>query len=50
MPGLILLCASSFDDMEMLKLQMHVYAARVTSWDSPAEGLPAFDVMAPGIG
>ena len=29
---------------------MHVYAARAASWDNLAEGLPAFDVMAPGTG
>jgi hypothetical protein len=34
----------------MLRLHMHVYAARAASWDNLAEGLPAFDVMAPGMG
>ena len=49
MPGLIFLRASSLDDLEVFKPQMHVYASRAASWDHPREGLPAFDTMPPGM-
>ncbi|MBL8551027.1 MAG: GFA family protein [Hyphomonadaceae bacterium] len=49
MPGLIFLRASSLDDMEVFKPQMHVYAVRAPSWDKPSAGLPAFDKMPPGM-
>jgi len=50
MPGMMFLRASSLDDLEVFKPQMHVYAARAPSWDRPREGLPAFDMMPPGMG
>ena len=49
MPGMIFLRASSLDDLEIFKPQMHVYASRAASWDRPQEGLAAFEKMAPGI-
>ncbi|MDX2275586.1 MAG: GFA family protein [Hyphomonadaceae bacterium] len=49
MPGLVFLRASSLDDPEVFKPQMHVYAARAPSWDHRTEGLPAFDTMPPGM-
>lgn len=49
MPGMIFLRASSLDDLEVFKPQMHVYAARAASWDHPAAELPAFDKMPPGM-
>lgn len=50
MPGTIFLRVSSLDDLEAFKPQMHVYASRAASWDLPSDGLPAFDVMPPGMG
>ena len=50
MPGLIFLRASSLDDLEVFKPQMHVYSSRAANWDKPTEGLPAFDTMPPGMG
>lgn len=47
MPGLLFLRASSLDDLEVFKPQMHVYAASAASWDAPRPGLPAFDRMPP---
>lgn len=49
MPGLVFLRASSLDDLEVFKPQMHVFVARAASWDQPAPGLPAFDKMPPGM-
>ncbi len=49
MPGMIFLRASSLDDLEVFKPQMHVYASRAASWDRGQEGLPAFDKMPPGM-
>lgn len=49
MPGMVFLRASSLDDLEAFKPQMHVYAARAASWDQPA-GLPSFEKMPPGMG
>jgi hypothetical protein len=49
MPGMMFLRASSLDDVEVFKPQMHVYASRAASWDRPTAGLPAFDVMPPGM-
>ncbi|MSO65685.1 MAG: aldehyde-activating protein [Alphaproteobacteria bacterium] len=49
MPGLIFLRASSLDNLEVFKPQMHVYMSRAASWDRPAaDNLPAFDKMPPG--
>lgn len=50
MSGLMFLRASSLDDLEVFKPQMHVYTSRAPSWDRPAEGLPAFEIMPPGMG
>lgn len=49
MPGLVFLRASSLDDLEVFKPQMHVYTARAASWDHRTDGLPAFDTMPPGM-
>lgn len=49
MPGLIFLRASTLDDPEVFKPQMHVYAANAASWDARQEGLPTFDKMPPGM-
>jgi hypothetical protein len=49
MAGLIFVRASSLDDLEVFKPQMHVYAARAASWDARQEGLPTFDTMPPGM-
>lgn len=49
MAGMVALRASSLDDLEVFKPQMHVYAARAPSWDRPGEGLPSFDKMPPGM-
>lgn len=50
MPGMVFLRASSLDDLEVFKPQMHVYAARAASWDRPGADLPVFDRMPPGMG
>jgi hypothetical protein len=47
MPGMLFLRASSLDDLEVFKPQMHVWTVRAASWDKPAEGLPAFERMPP---
>jgi hypothetical protein len=49
MPGMLFLRASSLDDLEVFKPQMHVYASRAASWDHRREDLPAFDMMPPGM-
>ncbi len=49
MPGMMFLRASSLDDLEIFKPQMHVYAARAASWDRPGQDLPAFETMPPGM-
>jgi hypothetical protein len=49
MPGMMFLRASSLDDLEVFKPQMHVYAARAASWDHRDGELPAFDKMPPGM-
>ncbi len=49
MTGMIFLRASSLDDLEMFKPQMHVYVSRAASWDRPGEGLPTFETMPPGM-
>ena len=41
MPGMLFLRASSLDDLEVFKPQMHVWAGRAASWDAPSAGLPA---------
>ncbi len=50
MPGLIFLRASSLDDLEVFRPQMHVYTSRAASWDTGAGDLPRFEVMPPGMG
>lgn len=50
MPGMTFLRASSLDDLEVFKPQMHVYASRAASWDQPGGGLPTFEKMPPGMG
>ena len=49
MAGLVFLRASSLDDLEVFKPQMHVYASRAASWDGPTPGLPTFETMPPGM-
>lgn len=46
MPGLVFLRASSLDDLEVFKPQMHVYTSRAASWDRPTD-LPGFEKMPP---
>lgn len=48
MPGMVFLRASSLDDLEVFKPQMHVYVSRAASWDRQ-DGLPAFAEMPPGM-
>ncbi|MBP7586411.1 MAG: GFA family protein [Thermoanaerobaculia bacterium] len=50
MPGTVALRASSLDDLEVFKPQMHVYVGRAASWDRPGDGLPVFETMPPGMG
>lgn len=47
MPGTIFLRASSLDDLEVFKPQMHVFVARAASWDHRRDDLPSFDMMPP---
>lgn len=49
MPGMMFLRASSLDDPEVFKPQLHVYVSRAASWDRPHGELPAFDTMPPGM-
>lgn len=49
MPGMMFLRASSLDDLEVFKPQMHVYTSRAASWDARREDLPAFEIMPPGM-
>ncbi|HBS32751.1 MAG TPA: aldehyde-activating protein [Parvularcula sp.] len=49
MSGLVFLRASSLDDLEVFKPQMHVFAGRAASWDQPGGGLPSFEKMPPGM-
>lgn len=49
MPGMMFLRASSLDDLEAFKPQMHVYTSRSASWDVRGEDLPAFEIMPPGM-
>ncbi len=49
MPGMWFMRASSLDDLEVFKPQMHVYAMRAASWDRPSEGLASFEKMPPGM-
>jgi hypothetical protein len=46
---MLFLRASSLDDLEVFKPQMHVYASRAASWDHRREDLPAFDKMPPNM-
>lgn len=45
MPGMLFLRASSLDDLEVFRPQMHVFTMRAASWDAPSAGMPAFDKM-----
>lgn len=47
MPDLVFVRASSLDDLEVFKPQMHVFSARAASWDKPTEGVPSFEIMPP---
>ena len=49
MPGMMFLRASSLDDLEVFKPQMHVYVARAASWDYRHGDLPVFQEMPPGM-
>lgn len=49
MAGMIALRASSLDDLEVFKPQMHVYVGGAASWDVRDPSLPAFDKMPPGM-
>jgi hypothetical protein len=49
MPGLTFLRASSLDDLEVFRPQMHVYVAQAASWDRRDDALPAFATMPPGM-
>ncbi len=49
MPGMTFLRASSLDDLEVFKPEMHVFAAKAASWDHRRQDLPAFDAMPPGM-
>lgn len=49
MPGLLSIRASSLDDLEVFKPQMHVYVGSAASWDVRDPALPAFDKMPPGM-
>ncbi|WP_395644865.1 GFA family protein [Terricaulis sp.] len=49
MPGMLFLRASTLDDLEVFKPQLHVYTARAASWDHRHPDLPAFDKMPPGM-
>ncbi|MBK8545404.1 MAG: GFA family protein [Caulobacteraceae bacterium] len=49
MPGLLFLRASSLDDLEVFKPQMHVFVARAASWDRPASDIPTFEKMPPNM-
>lgn len=50
MPGLVFLRASSLDDLEVFKPQMHVWTIRAPSWDKPNDGLPIFEKVPQGMG
>lgn len=47
MPGLLFLRASSLDDLEVFKPQMHVFVAKAATWDRPQGDVPAFERMPP---
>jgi hypothetical protein len=49
MPGMMFLRASSLDDLEVFKPQMHVFVSRAASWDHRHGELPVFDEMPPGM-
>lgn len=49
MPDVVTLRASSLDDLEVFKPQLHVYASRAATWDRSDDGLPVFEVMPPGM-
>jgi hypothetical protein len=49
MPGMIALRASSLNDLEVFKPQMHVYVGRAASWDARDADLPTFEKMPPGM-
>ena len=49
MAGLLALRASSLDDLEVFKPQMHVFVENAASWDARDPALPAFKRMPPGM-
>ena len=49
MPGMMTLRASTLDDLEFFRPQMHVFTGRAASWDKPDESLPTFEAMPPGM-
>jgi hypothetical protein len=49
MPGMMFIRASSLDDLEVFKPQMHVYASRAASWDRPGADVQVFEIMPPGM-
>lgn len=49
MPGMMFLRASSLDDLEVFKPQMHVFVSRAASWDHRHDELPVFAEMPPGM-
>lgn len=49
MPGMLFIRASSLDDLEVFKPQMHVYASRAAVWDARHPDLPSFEKMPPGM-
>ena len=49
MPGMTFLRASSLDDLEVFKPQMHVFTMRAATWDTLSSDVPAFEKMPPGM-
>lgn len=49
MPGMVFLRASSLDDLEVFRPQMHVYTVRAASLDQPNSDIPAFERMPSGM-
>lgn len=47
-PGMAFLRASAFDDPDLVRPQMTVYASRAPSWDKVDPTLPAFTTMPEG--
>lgn len=47
MPGIIMLRASSLDDLDSITPSMHVYTKRAAKWDQPDTALACFDTIPP---